>query len=299
MMADDGGIQEGAARLAAAEAAPAFHVQAPAGALTPLICASPHSGRTYPAALLAEARLSLRHLRRSEDALVDQLIADAPALGAPLIAATLARAYVDLNRDPLELDPALFAAPLPSEAKTASARVAAGMGVIPRLGAEGRDIYAAPLALSEIDRRVGQAHRAYHAALAQLVEAARTRFGQALLIDWHSMPGSAARLGGGADIVLGDLHGRACAPALMDGLEELFFRQGLRCRRNTPYAGGYTTEHYGQPWRGVHAVQVEINRELYFDEQRLEPTPGFDLLRRRLQRVLGELARAWPLFLAP
>jgi N-formylglutamate amidohydrolase len=298
MTADDGGFDEQAAVADALEAtdfAPVFFPDFPPGDASPVICASPHSGRRYPADLLAAARLDLRQLRRTEDAYVDELVKGAPARGATLLTAELGRAYVDLNRDPLELDPTMFDGPLPEGAKVNSARVAAGLGVIPKLSANGREIYGRRLDANEIERRLAHAHRPYHAALDQVVQAAIKAHGRALLLDWHSMPSSAARMGSGAapDVVLGDLHGRSCAPGFIDAIEAWFVRQGYRCQRNQPYAGGYIMERYGQPAGGVHALQIELNRALYLDETRLTLTPGFDRLRRDLSGLIATVVRNW------
>lgn len=298
MMADDGGFDDQtvmAAALEAADFAPVFSLDAPPGEASPVICASPHSGRRYPPELLAAARLDLRQLRRTEDAYVDQLVRDAPTRGATLLRAEFGRAYVDLNRDPLELDPAMFDGPLPAGVKVHSTRVAAGLGVIPKLSASGREIYGRRLDVSEVERRLAHAHRPYHDALEQVVRTAIKAHGCALLLDWHSMPSSAARVGGGAapDVVLGDLHGRSCAPGVVDAIEAWCVRQGYRCQRNQPYAGGYTMERYGQPAGGVHALQIELNRALYLDEARLELTPGFDRLRRDLGGLVTTVVRDW------
>jgi|688.fasta_scaffold209951_2 N-formylglutamate amidohydrolase len=298
MTADDGGFDERAVVAdapPAADLAPVFSIDLPIGEASPVICASPHSGRRYPADLLAAARLDLRQLRRTEDAYVDKLVKSAPARGATLLTAELGRAYVDLNRDPLELDAAMFNGPLPAGAKIHSPRVAAGLGVIPKLSASGREIYGRRLVASEIERRLALAHRPYHAALDQVVRTAVKTYGCALLLDWHSMPSSAARMGGGAapDVVLGDLHGRSCASGVIDAIEAWFVRQGYRCQRNQPYAGGYTMERYGRPADGVHALQIELNRALYLDEARLELTPGFDRLRRDLSGLITTVVRDW------
>lgn len=298
MTADDGGFDEQAVVADALEAtdfAPVFFLDFPPGDSSPVICASPHSGRRYPADLLAAARLDLRQLRRTEDAYVDELVKGAPARGATLLTAELGRAYVDLNRDPLELDPTMFDGPLPAGAKVNSARVAAGLGVIPKLSANGREIYGRRLDANEIERRLVHAHRPYHAALDQVVQAAIKAHGRALLLDWHSMPSSAACMGGGAapDVVLGDLHGRSCAPGFIDAIEAWFLRQGYRCRRNQPYAGGYTMERFGRPGDGVHALQIELNRALYLDETRLTLTPGFDRLRRDMSGLIATVVRNW------
>ena len=265
-------------------------VGAPTGAL---VFASPHSGRIYPERLMAASRLDRERIRRSEDAHVDRLIETAPDHGAPVLAARLARAWLDLNRDPWELDQAMFEDELPPYARGRSARVAAGLGCIARTVGEGEEIYRRKLTFAEALTRVEQVHRPYHAALQALVSEARRSSGAAVLIDWHSMPSAATRQGGagaGCDVVLGDRHGAACAPAVSRLVETSLQAMGYRVARNAPYAGGYTTEHYGRPARRVHALQVEINRALYMDEATLAPSAGFAPLRADLERLFAALA---------
>jgi N-formylglutamate amidohydrolase len=262
---------------------------------TPLVFASPHSGRFYPDDMMSAAALDAVSIRRSEDALVDDLIAEAPAHGAAVIAASYARAYIDLNREPFELDASMFADELPEFARARTARVAAGLGAIARVVSEGQEIYRRKLTFAEARRRIEDAHRPYHAALQALIAEAKAAHGFAILLDWHSMPAAAARAGGRerpADIVLGDRFGAACAGVLTARVEREFEALGYRVVRNTPYAGGYTTEHYGQPGRRAHALQIEINRALYLDEATLSPTRGFARLKAHLGRLASALAVA-------
>jgi N-formylglutamate amidohydrolase len=264
-----------------------------APAPTPLVFASPHSGRLYPDDMMAA--LDGVAIRRSEDAYVDELVAVAPELGAALIAAKLARAYIDVNREAFELDPAMFADELPDFARGRSARVAAGLGAIARVVSEGQEIYARKLTFAEARARIETAHAPYHAALARLLGEAHAAHGFAILIDWHSMPAAAARAGGrdnACDIVLGDRFGAACAGLVTQRVERELEAMGYRVARNAPYAGGYTTEHYGRPARRTHALQIEINRALYLDEARLTPTGGFARLKADLERLTATLATA-------
>ena len=262
---------------------------------TPLVFASPHSGRRYPDDMLAATALDAHALRRSEDALVDDLIGPAPGLGAALISAHYARAYIDLNREAFELDPGMFADELPEFAKARTARVAAGLGAIARVVSEGQEIYARKLTFAEARWRIEGAHRPYHAALERLIAEAQTAHGFAILIDWHSMPAAAAKAGGRdrpCDIVLGDRFGAACAGVLTLRVERELEAMGYRVARNTPYAGGYTTEHYGRPARRTHALQIEINRALYLDEATLTPTAGFERLQADMAQLTRMLAAA-------
>jgi len=278
---------------------PAFAVTraAPTGAPPPtaLVFASPHSGDVYPDDMLAAARLPVETLRASEDAFVDRVIAGAPVLGATTIRARFARAYLDLNREPWEMDPAMFDGDLPEYAQGRSARVAAGLGAIPRIAGEGRPIYARKLTFDEAKARVELTHRPYHDALDRQLAAARTAHGAAILIDWHSMPAAAARgqrarNGGPCDIVLGDRFGAACSPKLTALVERELEALGYRVVRNAPYAGGYTTEHYGRPAKRTHALQIEINRALYMNETTREPTEGLAKLTADAEALTKALA---------
>ena len=262
---------------------------------TPLVFASPHSGRDYPDDMMAAAALDAQAIRRSEDAFVDDLIDAAPQLGVATLTARFARAYIDLNRDAFELDPGMFADELPEFARARTARVAAGLGAIARVVSEGQEIYARKLMFSEARGRIDIAHRPYHAALERLISEAHRAHGFAVLVDWHSMPAAAAKAGArdrACDFVLGDRFGAACAGALTARVERELEAMGYRVARNSPYAGGYTTEHYGRPSRRTHALQIEINRGLYLDEAKLTPTAGFDPLKANLEALARALAAA-------
>ena len=262
-------------------------------ALTPLVFASPHSGRCYPDDMMPA--LEGVAIRRSEDAYVDELVAAAPDLGAALITARLARAYIDLNREPFELDPAMFADELPDFARARSARVQAGLGAIARVVSEGQEIYDRKLTFAEARARIEGAHTPYHAALARLLGEAHAAHGVAILIDWHSMPAAAARAGGRdgpCDMVLGDRYGASCSPLVTRTVEKTLEAMGYQVARNAPYAGGYTTEHYGRPQRRTHALQIEINRALYLDETDLSRTGGFERLKADLEQLTAVLAAA-------
>jgi N-formylglutamate amidohydrolase len=259
----------------------------PAGApASPLVFASPHSGRVYPAPMMAASHLDAAAIRRSEDAFVDRLIERAPAHGARVIAARLARVWLDVNREAWELDPSMFEDELPPYARARTARVAAGLGAIARVVCEGQEIYSRKLCFAEARSRVEMVHRPYHRALGDLIDEAQAEHGLAVLVDWHSMPSAAA---GASDMVLGDRFGGACSPVLSRLVEGELAAMGYRVARNAPYAGGYTTEHYGRPSQGVHALQIEVNRALYLDEASLARTPGFARLKVDLERLFAAL----------
>lgn len=279
---------------------PACRLFRPSEQAIPLVLASPHSGRDYPAAFLASARLEPRRLRRSEDSFVDELFAAGPDHGAPLLAASFPRAFCDPNREAWELDPAMFDEPLPPWVNTTSARVGAGLGTIARVVASGEAIYRRKLSFAEAEARVRAYWEPYHAALAALIAEARARFGACLLLDCHSMPagGSAGRAGGEPDFVLGDAHGTACAPRIARVVEAAIAGMGYTVRRNDPYSGGYVTRHYGRPREGVHALQLEIARRLYMQESRIEKLPRFAEMQRDMARLIATLAAALPDLLA-
>jgi len=270
---------------------PPFVLIEPLRRTAPLIFASPHSGRRYPPELLADARVSLISLRRSEDAYVDELFAGAAAHGACVLSGTVARAYVDLNRDPAELDPEMFDERPPPSPQSNSARVQAGLGAIPRISGDGQTIYRRKLALSEAERRISTVHRPYHALLQNLVAETSEQFGCAVLIDCHSMPNN-ARGAHAPDIVLGDRFGASCHPSITSLVEATLRRQGYRVARNTPFAGGHTTQSYGRPASRVHAIQIEINRGLYVDERTLERTNGYARVRGDMTRLAEALSAA-------
>ncbi len=264
---------------------------------SPLVFASPHSGRHYPPDMGASARLGETAIRSSEDVLVDKLIDAAPRHGCAVLLARFARAYVDVNREPYELDAAMFEDEVPEFARGRTARVAAGLGSIARLVAEGREIYDRKLTFAEAMARIEAVHKPYHLALRRLLDDAVSANGAAVLVDWHSMPGAASRAGSGrrqVDMVLGDRFGSTCSPMLTDTVERALVGMGYVVARNAPYAGGYTTEAYGRPVEGVHALQIEISRSLYLDEGSLCPKPSFQRLADDLERVFEALAALDP-----
>jgi len=262
----------------------------------PVVFDSPHSGSVYPTDFGFAAPVEV--MRRAEDAFVDELFASAPEAGAPLLSALFPRAFVDPNREPLELDPQMFEDPLPPEANTESPRVAAGLGMIARVIASGEEIYGRKLRVAEALARLERYYRPYHTMLAELIGETRRRFGVCALIDCHSMPSVGGPMErdagrGRVDIVLGDCRGTSCAPILTDRVESALRQIGYAVARNNPYSGGYVTQFYGRPAEKVHALQIEINRGLYMDEVGLSRGPGFVRLADdlgRLMRAMGEIA---------
>ena len=258
-----------------------------------MIFASPHSGAAYDPAFLAQTVLSPIQMRSSEDAFVDQLFADAPRHGAPLLAAEVPRAYLDLNRAPDELDPAVIEgiARAPH-----NPRVSSGLGVIPRVVSGGRAIYRGKLSLGQAEARIARYWHPYHQTLRDLVESTHARFGQAILIDCHSMPHEALEHHGRPgqplpDVVLGDRFGASASALVMGAVEDAFLAEGFRVARNTPFAGAFIAQSYGRPSAGRHVVQVEVDRSLYMDEATVQPLPGFARFAARISRVVARLAQ--------
>lgn len=271
---------------------PPIDVLAPTEQRIPLVLASPHSGVDYPPDFLSASRLDPHRLRRSEDSFVDEIFATAVALGAPLLRARFPRAYLDANREPFELDPAMFEDDLPEYVNSLSPRVQAGLGTIARVVATGEDIYARKLRFADALRRVERLYRPYHRALGQLVAATRERFGFYVLLDCHSMPSAAERglARRSADFVLGDCHGSSCGSGIVDAAQRFLSGHGYSVALNAPYAGGFTTGHYGCPTDGGHALQIEINRALYMNERTLERKPFIAELIHDMEGLVAALA---------
>ncbi len=262
---------------------------------TPLVIASPHSGNHYPRDLIDASLLSKVALRRSEDCYIDDLFSTAIGIGAPLLRAIYARAYLDLNREPYELDPAMFSDSLPEYCNTSSARVIAGLGTIARIVANQKEIYARKLTLEEAEGRIDRLYKPYHQTLRRLVNRARDQFSFCILLDCHSMPSVGLPSGNrvpeqSVDIVLGDRNGLSCALSVTEETERIFGSLGYSVVRNNPYAGGFTTHNYGDPTTGVHAIQIELNRSLYMDESSLGRRPGFAKLKSDVRQFLDLLS---------
>ena len=276
-----------------------FELKLPTGPRRLLVVASPHSGDHYPHEFIAASRLDPVTLRKSEDCFVDEIFDLAPSVGAPLIHALYPRAFVDCNREPWELDPMMFEDELPAFVNRRSPRVAVGLGTIARLVADGQPIYRHKLKFAEAESRIEQLYRPYHAALGELVDDTVAAFGASILLDAHSMPSVGAGPGPArarrrVDVVLGDRMGSACHPLVTETAERVLMERGYEVIRNTPYAGGFTTRHYGRPHEGRHALQIELNRALYMDEARLERKAYLETLRQDIGLLMAALAALDP-----
>jgi N-formylglutamate deformylase len=270
---------------------PPFEIIEPTDGTSAVIFNSPHSGRVYPRTFLGVSRLDLTTLRRSEDSFVDDLILGLVKHGHPVMRAHFPRCYVDLNREPYELDPRMFDGRLPSFANTRSMRVAGGLGTVARVVGDAQEIYSQRLPVDDALRRIETLYKPYHRALRRLCTRVHRDFGTAVLIDCHSMPS----ISGGkddrprADVVLGDRYGTSCAAVVSETIEETLRMLGYAVSRNKPYAGGFITEHYGNPAAGLHAIQIEINRALYMDERRYEPNASFAKVADDLEILAARL----------
>ena len=280
--------------LTALASMPTYYIDHPTLQTTPLIFASPHSGRDYPPDFVANSQLDPVSLRRSEDAFVDNLFAAAPSKGAPLIRATFPRAFIDANREPFELDQNMFSDRLPDYVNIKSGRVAAGLGTIPRIVSGGQEIYSEKLTFSEAAARIEAYYKPYHTALTELIDKVRKQFDYCVLVDCHSMPSIGSQLDpdaghGRADFVIGDCFGTTCAPYISDAIENTIAGFGYIVARNKPFAGGFTTRSYGKPQDGIHAVQIEINRALYMNERQIEKSTGFNHVAVQMTDVISTL----------
>src|SRR5947208_405893 len=275
-----------------AELDPRFEVIEPQKIVAPFVFNSPHSGRVYPRAFLASARLDLATLRRSEDSFVDELVAGVVGRGQPLVRAHFPRCYIDVNREPYELDPRMFEGRLPSFANTRSMRVAGGLGTVARVVGDAQEIYGQRLPVDDAIRRIETLYKPYHRSLRRLFTRVHRDFSAAVLVDCHSMPSAAGAKDERprADVVLGDRYGTSCAVVVVETIEATLRGLGYVVSRNKPYAGGFITEHYGNPAVGLHAIQLEINRALYLDDRRYERSAGFAGVAVGLEKLAQRLA---------
>jgi len=271
---------------------PPFEILEPADWRGPVMFNSPHSGSVYPREFLAASRLDVATLRRSEDSFVDELILGVVGRGHPLMRAHFPRCYIDVNREPYELDPRMFDGRLPSFANTRSMRVAGGLGTVARVVGDAQEIYGQRIPVDDAIRRIEWLYKPYHRALRRLFTRVHRDFGAAVLIDCHSMPSIAGakdeRPRG--DIVLGDRYGTSCVATVAETIEATLRKQGYVVSRNKPYSGSLIAEHYGNPSVGLHAIQLEINRALYMDERHYGRSASFTTLAADLELLADRLA---------
>ena len=274
-----------------AELDPPFEIIEPAECRSARSCSTPRTAAaSIPAPSSTRAKLDLATLRRSEDCFVDDLVAGVVPRGHPLMRVHFPRCYVDVNREPYELDPRMFDGRLPSFANTRSMRVAGGLGTVARVVGDAQEIYHQRIPIDDALRRIEGLYKPYHRALRRLLTRVHRDFGAAVLVDCHSMPSMAGAKDDRprADVVIGDRYGTSCVPIVAEVIEETFRDLGYAVSRNKPYAGGFITEHYGNPAAGLHSIQIEINRALYMDERRYERSAAFDSARGRHHDARGQ-----------
>tara|TARA_B000000609_G_scaffold32864_1_gene22775 strand:- start:1016 stop:1888 length:873 start_codon:yes stop_codon:yes gene_type:complete len=264
----------------------------PEALLSGIVIASPHSGRNYLSSVKEQSILDPITLRSSEDAFVDELMDFAPALGIPLICSEIPRAFVDLNRARDELDPAIIEGIKPNRQNP---RVISGLGVIPRVVANGKEIYSGKLSKEAAIERLENFWDPYHSKLAELLDRARQQFGYSILIDTHSMPHEAILNASSSfrtsQIVLGDRYGATCAPEIINDLIKLISKNGLRASRNIPFSGAYIVQKYGSPGLNRHAIQLEIDRSIYMDERKIQKLEKFHKLKNKLQNIMRDFSQ--------
>jgi N-formylglutamate amidohydrolase len=272
---------------------PPFEILEPSTWAGPIVFNSPHSGNIYPRSFLTSARLDLASLRRSEDSFVDELFLGVVRRGHPLMRAHFPRCYVDVNREPYELDPRMFEGRLPSFANTRSMRVAGGLGTVARVVGDAQEIYDQRIPVDDALARIEELYKPYHRALRRLVTKVHRHCGAAVLVDCHSMPSTAGAKDERprADVVLGDRYGTSCVAIVSETIEATLTELGYLVSRNKPYAGGFITEHYGNPSAGLHAIQLEINRGLYMDERHYERAVTFPRLAADLETLADRLGK--------
>ena len=268
-----------------------FVISRPKNQLSPVVYASPHSGKNYLDSFIISSSLDPVYLRRSEDAFVDELYESCIKFGSPFLKANYPRAYVDLNREPYELDPDMFDGPLPSYVNVDSLRAQAGLGTIAKVVTNGVEIYKERLQFDEVKNRIETIYHPYHAALRQLIEETRQQFGGCLLVDCHSMPSIGGPMDSDpglsrTDIILGNRFGTSCADWITDWAQSVLEKEGFVVRKNRPYAGGFTTQHYGNPFDKVHTLQIELNRVLYMDEESVTRLEEIETIKKKLQSLI-------------
>jgi N-formylglutamate deformylase len=259
-------------------------------AARPLVVDSPHSGRAYPEDFGHAAPLSL--LRRAEDAFVDDLFETAPQHGSGFLKALFPRSYIDPNRHEGEIDENMLAASWPRNLKLTE-RTEMGLGLIRRLIKGNVPIYDRLLSVAEVEGRIAGYHRPYHDELEAMLDEAHARFGGVWHINAHSMKAIGRRKGQSIprdDFVLGDLEGESCDPIFTEFVAGTLRGFGYTVRLNHPFKGAELVTRFGRPRDGRHSLQIEINRGLYMDEDRIEKTEGFDALKTNIDGLLTAVA---------
>ena len=248
-----------------------LEVHIPKSQKFPVVLSSPHSGRVYSQNELNLTNLSKNILRKSEDTLVDKICLMVSDLGIPMLTTNFPRAFIDLNRSPIEIDSDMFYSVPDYISKNKSLKVKYGLGVIPRVSAEGIEIYKNILPFSMARKRLLKYYFPYHKKLKDLLKLTYNQFGVAILLDCHSMPSLASssekNKNRDFDIIIGDNYGNSCGVEIYTEAEKCFKKLKFNVVRNELFSGGFITNYYGAPSNGIHAIQVELNRLLYLDKE--------------------------------
>ncbi|WP_259782820.1 N-formylglutamate amidohydrolase [Aestuariispira ectoiniformans] len=259
---------------------------------TPVLLDSPHSGTAYPEDFGTAVDLDL--LQCMEDAFVDRLFGAGPEKGASLLAAEFPRSYIDPNRASDDLDWRLMNSAWPGNLKPTE-KTRLGHGLIWRTCPGEKPMYERLLTVSEVQARIENYWKPYHEALEGELARLFSLFGGVWHVNCHSMPAASSPFVAGAvggrraDIVLGDRDGRSCHPAFTAFVREWFEARGYKVRVNNPYKGAELVRVCGQPEFNRHSLQVEINRAIYMDEQKLVPTRNFGALQRDLTQLISDI----------
>ena len=257
----------------------------------PVVFDSPHSGAAYPDDFGCIAPMA--NVRTAEDAFVDELYAAAPGKGATLLSAHFPRAYIDVDRSALDLDPDMLEGPWPEPLAPSARTTKMGSGLVWTTCIPGIPMYDRKLSVAEVQRRIEIYYKPYHAALAQALDAKRRRFGRVWHVNCHSMVSVSSVKGpeGRAGVerphfLLGDVDGTTCAPEFTDLVRANLAGSGYEVRINTPYTAAELVIAYADPANGRHGLTIDIKRDLYMDEEKIERTHGFAALKADVTRLI-------------
>ncbi len=259
-------------------------IHPPRGSL-PVMLSIPHAGRDYDQAILANAAQGRRGLETLEDPLVDRLCWRAIAAGFGAVVQHVPRAVIDCNRDEEEVDPAAIAGVSPAPV---GPRARYGLGLIPSRTHRHGALWRRPVDRAELKRRIEEVHRPFHEALGTALDKLAARFGEAVLIDCHSMPSRS----GLPEIVVGDRHGESAAAWLSAEAARIVRNTGFKVVFNDPYAGGAIVARHGRPADGIHAIQLEIDRSTYLARDGRTPGVGFDRIACLIEELASGLGEA-------
>ena len=262
--------------------------------LYPLLLASPHSGQVFPHEFLESVKMPLEELRSNEDSFVDELLLPASECGIPLLSMNISRAFIDVNRDKIEIDPQMYYNFPPTSDIQAGIRCRVGLGVVHRINAERKNIYDGLLNYDEVQERIAYVYDVYHKRLAQLISTISQKFGFCFVLDGHSMPSkicSVMQEDKPIHFCIGTLFDQSCPTEISAFLENALSAHGYKVVMNCPYSGAFTTFNYCQPRKNIYTLQVEINRGLYMDESVHKKNNNFHTVSNDLSSVITAFAK--------